>query len=40
LFYLDFDNECIVDKKTAKQRNGSQLGDEDAEGKLHPVLLN
>ena len=40
LFYLDLDNECIVDKATANKRLSGQMSEDDVDSKLHPIMLN
>jgi hypothetical protein len=40
LFLLDLDNESIVEKSTAASRPNTNYGEEDAQGTLHPMMLN
>ncbi len=42
LFYLDLDNETIVDKVTAKARQEDEGGEMECSinSKLHPLLFN
>lgn len=40
LFYLDLDNESIVDRVSASKRTKNDDGDEEIIAKLHPMLFN
>lgn len=40
LFYLDLDNEAIVDKLAAAKMRNADSSDGAESSKLHPVLFN